>query len=382
MKRWANRIAVLLVCLVGLTATALAARVIDLSGNGIPGVEIQTTASCNQTGGGPVSSTTTILSDAQGYFEWSAPFPPGIGSGCFESRNWLYVLKKDGFIFAKSKFAYRPGGILLPIIPPYNDLIETVLGTNLPTWANVSAASFVLNDQALASEMLIAGFGPNLATTMASAQTPLPIELAGRKVLVRDAAGIEHAAELLFVSPTQINYLMPSGLAEGQAVIRLVDTAGNLVRVWLAAIRPAVQGIFTANASGVGVPAAVVVRVKPGDVQAYEPVAQFDQTLRRFVPLPLDLGPENEFLVLALFGTGWRHLFAGDIQVIASNDKLTVECPIEYIGKQPTLAGLDQLNVRLPRTLIGAGSVSLQIRKKFDRQAALDASNAVTLNIK
>lgn len=382
MKRWANRIAVLLACLVGLTATTLAARVVDLSGNGIPGIEIQTTASCNQTGGGPVSSTVTTLSDSQGYFEWLTPLPPGYGSGCFESRNWSYVLKKDGFIFAKSKFAYRPGGILLPIIPPYNDLVETLRGTNLPTWANVSAASFVLNDQALTAEMLVAGFGPNLATLVASAQTPLPTELAGRKVLVRDAAGVERAAELLFVSPTQINYLMPSGLAEGQAVIRLVDTAGNLVRVWLATIRPAVQGIFTANASGTGVPAAVVVRVKPGDVQAYEAVAQFDQTLRRFVPLPLDLGPDNEFLVLALFGTGWRHLFTSDVQVFASNDKLIVECPIEFIGKQPTLVGLDQLNVRLPRTLIGAGSVSIQIRKKFDRQAALDVSNAVTLNFK
>ncbi len=382
MKRKANRIAVLLICLVGLTATTLAARVVDLSGTGIPSVEVQTTASCNQTGGGPVSSTATALTDSQGYFEWLTPFPPGIGSGCFESRSWSYVLKKDGFIFAKSKFVIRPGSIFLPNFPPVNDTVGTVLATDLPSWTNVSAASFVLNDQALAPDMLVAGFGRDLANAVSYTQTPLPTALSGRMVLVRDAAGVERAAQLLFASPTQINYLMPSEVAEGQAVIRLFDTAGNFMRVWLAEIRPAVQGIFTANASGVGVPAAVVVRVKPGDVQAYEPVAQFDQTMRRFVPLPLDLGPDNEFLVLALFGTGWRHLFASDVQVFASNDKLTVECPIEYIGKQPTLAGLDQLNVRLPRALAGAGSVSLQIRKKFDRQAALDASNAVTLNFK
>jgi uncharacterized protein (TIGR03437 family) len=33
-----------------------------------------------------------------------------------------------------------------------------------------------------------------------------------------------------------------------------------------------------------------------------------------------------------------------------------IECPVEYAGKQPTIEGLDQMNVRLPRSLAGAGS--------------------------
>jgi len=39
-------------------------------------------------------------------------------------------------------------------------------------------------------------------------------------------------------------------------------------------------------------------------------------------------------------------------------------CPVEYIGKQPTIEGLDQLNVRLPRSLIGKGDVKLSLTIK------------------
>jgi uncharacterized protein (TIGR03437 family) len=45
----------------------------------------------------------------------------------------------------------------------------------------------------------------------AAASTPLPTELAG--VRVRDALGVERLAPLFFVSPSQINYLMPAGAA-------------------------------------------------------------------------------------------------------------------------------------------------------------------------
>src|SRR5262249_21173223 len=75
---------------------------------------------------------------------------------------------------------------------------------------------------------------------------------------------------------------------------------------------------------------------------------------RKFVPLQIDLGPEAEFVVLTLFGTGWRQFG------LLSNTKVTVggvECPVEYVGKQPTFEGLDQINERVWLSLNGNGNV-------------------------
>jgi uncharacterized protein (TIGR03437 family) len=267
--------------------------------------------------------------------------------------SYSYSLKKNGYIFTRNTYYYRPLGA----VPAYDDRLPLIQGTNLPAWANVSAASFV-NNPIIANEMILAGFGADLAQRTEIATEPLPTTLAGRRVLVKDLEGAEKAAKLLFVSPGQINYVTPGGLTPGPAQIRLVDENGSLIRVGLAEIRYLSPAIFTANADGKGVPAAVIVRVKPGNVQNYEPVSQFDQQQQRFVPLALDLGPEDEFLVLSLFGTGWRLAQREYVSVQIGG----IDCPIEYVGKQPTLEGLDQINARLPRALIGIGEVDAYVR--------------------
>src|SRR5262249_33647841 len=206
-------------------------------------------------------------------------------------------------------------------------------------------------------EMILAGFGVDLAATTETAAGSLPTTLAGRKLLVKDSAGVEKAAKLFFVSPAQTNYIVPEGLADGLAQIRLVDENNNLIKTGLAEIRKVSAGVFTANSDGQGVPAAIITRVKPGNVQTIEPVAQLDAAQSRFVPLPIDLGPETVFVVLTLFGTGWRQFGA------LSNTKVTigdVDCPVEYVGLQPTFDGVDQINARLPRALIGKSDVDVK----------------------
>lgn len=209
--------------------------------------------------------------------------------------------------------------------------------------------------------MIIAGFGSDLAVSTEVASQTLPTLLAGRKVLVKDSAGVEKAGKLFFVSPTQINYVIPAGLADGPAQVRVVDESNNLIKVGLVEIGKLAPGIFTANADGVGVPAAVLLRVKPGDVRSYDPVAQFDAAQNKYVPFPIDLGPDDEILVLSLFGTGWRQVGAESAPrfIEAVGNGFSALCPIEYIGKQPTFEGLDQINVRLPHVLIGKGEVDL-----------------------
>ncbi len=136
----------------------------------------------------------------------------------------------------------------------------------------------------LTSDLIVAGFGVGLSATTELASLPLPNSLAGRRVLVKDITGLEKAAKLLFVAPGQINYIVPEGLADGPAVISLIDENNNLVRIDLAEIRKVSPGIFTANSDGLGVPAAIITRVKPGNEHITEQVAQLDEARSRFVP--------------------------------------------------------------------------------------------------
>ncbi len=83
------------------------------------------------------------------------------------------------------------------------------------------------------------------------------------------------------------------------------------------------------------------------------------ETQRRFVPIALDLGSESELVVLSLFGTGWRQVRSiAEVGVKIGG----VDCPIEYAAKQPTIDGLDQINLRLPRILIGKGDVNVEVK--------------------
>ena len=220
--------------------------------------------------------------------------------------------------------------------------------------ASVSAASF--NGDALAGEAIVAAFGTGLATSTQIASTlPLPTSLAGTSIKVKDSAGVERLASLFFVAPTQINYLIPAGTAIGEASVTITagDGSVSVGKVKIAAVAP---GLFTANASGQGIAAATVLRIKADGSQIYELVGRFDSASGRFVAVPIDLGPESDQVFLLFYGTGWRNRSALSA-VITKIGGETVETL--YAGLQPDFVGLDQLNARLSRNLIGRGEVDV-----------------------
>ncbi len=91
----------------------------------------------------------------------------------------------------------------------------------------VSAASF--DGAAIAVDSIVAGFGSNLAATTQMATTlPLPTTLAGTSIKIKDSAGVEHNAPLFFMSPNQVNYLIPSGVASGAASLTLTSDDGSV----------------------------------------------------------------------------------------------------------------------------------------------------------
>src|SRR5262249_55731473 len=150
----------------------------------------------------------------------------------------------------------------------------------------------------LSGESIVAGFGVSLASGIQVAATdPLPTSLGSTSVRVRDGAGIERLAPLFFVSPEQINYHLPAGVSPGTATITPMK-GNNLAAIGAVRIASVMPGLFAANGDGKGVAAAVALRVKSGDTQLYEPVARYDQTQKKYVSIPINLGPPSDQVFL------------------------------------------------------------------------------------
>jgi len=245
------------------------------------------------------------------------------------------------------------------------------LATSIGTVATASAASF--SSAEIARESIVATFGTGLATvTQLATTTPLPTTLGGTSVKVRDSAGAERLAPLFFVSPGQINFLIPAGTALGAATVIVTSSTGAVSTgtIQVVAVAPS---LFSANASGTGLAAAVVVRVRADGSQVNEPAIQFDAMQGRFVAVPIDLGPETDQVFLVLFGTGIRNRSAPEAVTAKIGG---VDATVSFAGAQGGFVGLDQVNVRIPRSLAGRGNVDVALT--VDSKP----SNTVQVNIK
>jgi uncharacterized protein (TIGR03437 family) len=234
----------------------------------------------------------------------------------------------------------------------------------------VSAASFT--GGTLASDSIAAAFGTALATaTQAAAGLPLPTTLAGTTVKVSDSLGVERNAPLFFVSPDQANLLIPAGTAVGTANVTVTNSQGatNTGTISIAAVAP---GLFTANANGTGVAAAVALRVRADGSQSFEPVSRFDAATNSFVSVPISMGPATDQVFLLLYGTGVRNRSALTA-VTATIGGTSSE--VSFAGAQPDFVGLDQINVRVPRSLAGRGEVDVVL------MADGRTANTVRINI-
>jgi uncharacterized protein (TIGR03437 family) len=241
------------------------------------------------------------------------------------------------------------------------------------------------------SEMVMAAFGADLASGVeAASEIPLPTRLAGRMVKVIDFSGAEKLAQLFYVSPTQVNYLMPEALLGGPAIVLLTGDNG-FIRVNVINVQRVSPGIFTANANGRGVAAAVIFRVRADGSGQYEPVARFDEAEQRWVPIPIDLSPDTDRIVLSLFGTGWRQINSMadvTVELLPVVDRNSPGDPVRrpailYAGKQPTIPGLDQINIEIPRDPAGKGEIEVAVRVKAVPDVGFDhISNVVRIQVK
>jgi uncharacterized protein (TIGR03437 family) len=220
-----------------------------------------------------------------------------------------------------------------------------------------SAASYQLT---VAPDSLASMFGANLAPATASAALDangqLPTQLGGVGV---DVDG--QAASLIYVSPSQINFVIPGSATPGTAsvVVRPAGgDAGGATRSGTMQVQNTAAGVFTADASGTG-PGSILNAITYAG-------APF------LVETSANSGADKRTR-LSVYATGLRYAGNPSHDPTMTNVAASVQADaqtvsgqryslvVEYAGAAPGFFGLDQVNVVLPPELDGAGTVSLTL---------------------
>ena len=199
--------------------------------------------------------------------------------------------------------------------------------------------------KAIAPHSIAVALGNALANTTEQAQRQpdgtFPLALGGTTVTVNN-----RLAPIFYVSPTQVNFLVPPETETGPAQVVVTNPEGFQTRGTVTVLRAA-PGIFTQNGDGTG-----------------EGVILDADTLQRG---PFD--PTGGTRHLIIFATGVRN--ASQVSVTIGGRPVTVES----LMASPDMPGMDEVHILLPADLRGAGLVNLVLR------ADNRESNPVTLTL-
>ncbi len=185
---------------------------------------------------------------------------------------------------------------------------------------HVSAASFEGGPSAPGS--IVAGFPVFQATiassTAAASSATWPTTLGGTTVTVKDSAGTTRTAQISYASPSQVNFVVPSGSATGAATVSYtVNGTAVTGGINVAATYP---NLFTVNTTG--------------------GAAAYTQTV-------------NGTAYLVLFGTGLGSATSATATIGGVN------AVVSYAGAQGTYPGLDQYNIAIPASVVGKGQADV-----------------------
>jgi uncharacterized protein (TIGR03437 family) len=238
---------------------------------------------------------------------------------------------------------------------------STSLG-NVPLILSAASPSVT----AIAQGGLAFAMGQNLAPAGDQIVGPSPIGFDGTSVSITDSKGNITSAPLLYVSPGQITFQVPASVAAGTASITVKapgssQTANNVV------IAPVAPAVFALN--GNGLVAGYAVRVSSGGTQTIEPAYALN-TQGYYSATPINMGAATDQVYLAFYATGVQAAGLANVTVTVNG----VNAPVLYAGSAGD-GGVDQINVQLPASLAGSGTVALQLT------AAGIAANAVQIAI-
>ena len=205
-------------------------------------------------------------------------FSPQGFQGEGNALNMPYFLAENGVGYIPDVYLYSYGfnldncRIVASLTLPANagveilalTLVPTV--TSSPTICGVQNAAASVNPTILTPGTFATIFGLHLAAQPAQAiGTPFPVTLGGVSVAVNGTP-----APLYYVSPTQINFVVPWEVTGTQATI-IVQGNGNSSNSMSVAIAPSAPYIFTVNQQGTGQADALIV----GTTSLAAPVGAF-----------------------------------------------------------------------------------------------------------
>ncbi len=203
-----------------------------------------------------------------------------------------------------------------------------------------------------------------------SSDNPWPATLGGAHLDLTDSQGQTRAVPLYFVTTTAMSGLILAHTALGPATIKLTTSAGADASGTMTIERIS-PGLFTANASGSGVPAGFWILAATGGTQTQDYLFDPAQPVGSRVPVAVDLGASNDQVFLSLYGTGFR----GAAQATATVGGVDVQ--VAGFAAVGVYQGEDVVNIGpLPHALAGRGTVSVVVN--FDGKPA----NTVTVGIR
>jgi uncharacterized protein (TIGR03437 family) len=214
---------------------------------------------------------------------------------------------------------------------------------------SLAGSSYVFKQREGAPESLMkATRCGGLATTSELGDPTSPaLILAGTSARVTDSAGFDRPLRLLSASPAEVDYVLPKGLATGPATVTITASDGKSFTGPVNIQNVAPNLFLSEDYTGDSIPLALVVRTHDGV-----------QTQQRLELAGIDLGPASDQVSLVLFATGLR----GRSSLANVSLKIGgVDAPVDYAGPQGQFAGVDQVNVRLPRSLAGKGLVTVEL---------------------
>lgn len=153
---------------------------------------------------------------------------------------------------------------------------------------------------------------------------------------------------LSFVSPGQINFIVPSGLPPGR---HIVAAGGASAEVIVSAVS---TGIFTLNGKGSGVPIASAIKVLSNGASVNAPV--YACTGSACAASPVSISDDTQALYLVLHGTGFRNLKSATAVI---GDRAA---EVVYAGPQAQFPGVDQINLLMKQVSDLSGRQRLRIR--------------------
>ena len=297
----------------------------------------------------------------QGKVTWSKRFK-ALGDGAFDFTGVnSYALSTDGtgtvdltqasLGAAGKAFA---GAAINPNDPGAYEIYFGVLtqpqagtGVFLKPLGVVNAASSAPAGNPISPGEFVTLYGTGLAKSNQTAAPPYPLSLNGVSVLINNKP-----APLYFVSPQQINVLVPFGTTGPTAtiVVQNSNVNSNTVTVPVAATAP---GIYTLDQSGSG--GGAILHVDYSLVNAAKPA----------------IGGETVLIYLTGLGTVTPAVAdgtAGNINTLyTANADVTVyvggeQATVLFKGLAPGYPGLYQLNVTLPQFLPASGNLPLAIQ--------------------